>query len=448
MSSKLHPHLFSARQLKGYCTDIAIVPNRTKRNTLIPVPGGTDLAMLLHRSIHRPFHSPDLPNNSSDLNSDSPLTPRESPMTDSDSQTVMPTMLVNRTSALSDHSHDALHHFPSQTYISPETSFTWPKLEQSSTLGHSPFGYLTEPTPSAIHSRDCFGDVEDQAKGVDNWSIGPHQQLPTPFSSLSSSFNSSSLGPDHELAPSTQSNSAIRTPILPTPDHRSQIPPWTDLTTANAFEEARARPRYDPPPAYAYNTAPSFSQPLYATSSDLRTPTQTKLRNPLRGTVRSVTVDSESESEGKQGEPPYAKLIYRALMNAPKHQMVLKDIYEWIALNTDKARDPAFKGWQNSVRHNLSMNGVFLQIAMRVSNRHTDMGCRHSERFRMLIHRTKRRKVSFGSWSLRLLARALNPLPDIARRRLAKGATTLIRRTLRGSDLGGRVGEPLGSLPS
>lgn len=42
--------------------------------------------------------------------------------------------------------------------------------------------------------------------------------------------------------------------------------------------------------------------------------------------------------------------------------MVLRDIYEWIARNTDKARDPAFKGWQNSVRHNLSMNGVLVAI--------------------------------------------------------------------------------------
>lgn len=358
MSSKLHPHLFSARQLKGYCTDIAIVANQTKRNTLVSIPWETDFAMLLHRSIHRPFHSPDLPNNCSDITSDNLLTPRESPMTGSGSQTVMPTFLVNRAPALSDHSHDALHHFPSQAYISPESSLTWPKLEKSATFGHTSFGYRTEPSSSAIHSRTCFGDAEDRAKRVDNWSIGLHQQLPTPFSSFSSSFDNSSLGPDQELAPSTQPNSAIRPPILATPGHQSQLPPWTNFTTANAFEETRARPKYNPPQAYAYDTAPSSSQPSYATSSDLQTPTQPKVHRPLRGTERSAPMDSESESEGKQGEPPYAKLIYRALMNAAGHQMVLKDIYEWIALNTDKARDPAFKGWQNSVRHNLSMNGV------------------------------------------------------------------------------------------
>lgn len=358
MSPKLHPHIALARQLKGYYTDIAIVPNRTKRNSLNSILWRIDLAMLLHRSIHRPFHSPDLPNNSSDFNSDNPFAPRESPMTDSGSQTIMPALLVNRASAPSDHSHDVLQQFPCQGYISPESSFTWPKLEQSETFGHTSLGYRTEPSSSAIHSRTCFGDVEDQAKGDDKWRIGPHQQLPTPFSSLSSSFNNSSFETDQALAPSTQSNSAIRPPILPTRNHQSQLRPWTDFTTANGFEETGARPRYNPPQAYAYDTAPSLDSSLYATSSDLRTPTQPKLHRPFRETERSAPLDSESESEGKQGEPPYAKLIYRALMDAPEHQMVLKDIYEWIAQNTDKARDPAFKGWQNSVRHNLSMNGV------------------------------------------------------------------------------------------
>lgn len=271
----------------------------------------------------------------------------------------MPALLVNRTSVLSDHSHDALQHFPSQAYISPEPSLAWPKSEQSATFDHTSFGCRTEPSSSAIHSQTCLGNVEDQAKGGDRWSFGPHQQLPT---SLSSSFNNNSFETDQGLAPSAQSNSALRPPIVPTTSHLTQPPPWTDFTVANAFEETRARPRYNPPQDYAYDAAPSFGPSLYATSSDLRTPTQPKLHGTFRGTEYSAPLDSESETEGKQGEPPYAKLIYRALMDAPEHQMVLKDIYEWIAQNTDKARDPAFKGWQNSVRHNLSMNGAFRKV--------------------------------------------------------------------------------------
>ena len=69
----------------------------------------------------------------------------------------------------------------------------------------------------------------------------------------------------------------------------------------------------------------------------------------------------ETDGEGGANSEPYAQLIYRALKSAPNHSMVLKDIYEWFEQNTDKAKiapTSSAKGWQNSIRHNLSMNGV------------------------------------------------------------------------------------------
>ena len=66
----------------------------------------------------------------------------------------------------------------------------------------------------------------------------------------------------------------------------------------------------------------------------------------------------DSDQASQPEDTPYAQLIYQALMSVDNHQMILKDIYKWIAENTDKAADPEFTGWQNSVRHNLSMNHV------------------------------------------------------------------------------------------
>lgn len=335
--------------------------------------------MLLHRSLHRGFPSPDLSNSPSYFKPDNPLTSSESPIIDGGSQTIMPALLLNRASTLSDNSHDALQNFSSHAYIGPERAYAWPKSEPSANFGHASLGCRMELSSSNIHSPTHFGDGENQAKGEDKWSMGLRQQLPTPFSSLSPPFNSSSLETDREMIPSAQANLAIRST---TPIHQNQLPAWTHFATGNALEESDI---YHPPQAYSYDTAPSFGSSLYATSSDIRTPSQPKLHRPFRGRERVDPLDSGSESEGKQGEPPYAKLIYRALMDAPDHQMVLKDIYLWIAQNTDKARDPAFKGWQNSVRHNLSMNGVRLQMSIRTEFRHSHR-CRLSEKFPILIH--------------------------------------------------------------
>jgi len=57
-------------------------------------------------------------------------------------------------------------------------------------------------------------------------------------------------------------------------------------------------------------------------------------------------------------EEPYAKLIFRCLLKAKDHTMVLRDIYNWFTENTDKGKDKDARGWQNSIRHNLSMNAV------------------------------------------------------------------------------------------
>ncbi|KAJ5988758.1 hypothetical protein N7481_003968 [Penicillium waksmanii] len=70
----------------------------------------------------------------------------------------------------------------------------------------------------------------------------------------------------------------------------------------------------------------------------------------------------ENSEEDPITEPPYSALIYDALKDAPQRKLTLKDVYGWFQRNTNKDRDPNSKGWQNSIRHNLSMNAGFEAI--------------------------------------------------------------------------------------
>ncbi|KAL8769142.1 MAG: hypothetical protein Q9209_004776 [Squamulea sp. 1 TL-2023] len=71
--------------------------------------------------------------------------------------------------------------------------------------------------------------------------------------------------------------------------------------------------------------------------------------------------NDEVDEDGSVSSEPYAQLIFRALKSAPGHRLVLKDIYQWFEKHTNKARGGS-KGWQNSIRHNLSMNGGFKKV--------------------------------------------------------------------------------------
>ena len=79
-------------------------------------------------------------------------------------------------------------------------------------------------------------------------------------------------------------------------------------------------------------------------------------------TPDDMMIDADLDDSNAEREQPYAKLIYQCLKEAPERTMVLKDIYKWFELNTDKSCNqqgqPQGKGWQNSIRHNLSMNAV------------------------------------------------------------------------------------------
>lgn len=63
------------------------------------------------------------------------------------------------------------------------------------------------------------------------------------------------------------------------------------------------------------------------------------------------------------GKPPYsyATLITYAILNNPRQQMTLNEIYTWVIDRYPYFKD-AGSGWKNSIRHNLSLNKTFVRV--------------------------------------------------------------------------------------
>lgn len=73
---------------------------------------------------------------------------------------------------------------------------------------------------------------------------------------------------------------------------------------------------------------------------------------------RSLATSPYASDGVDYDQATYAVLIHHALMSAPKHRMVLAEIYTYFREKIPRFKNLKDRGWMNSIRHNLSMNGV------------------------------------------------------------------------------------------
>ena len=157
---------------------------------------------------------------------------------------------------------------------------------------------------------------------------------------------------------------SLARPILPLP--MPQRPHWADAIGARATNEFTSNPQALE--AYPYDVIDHLTPAFYPTATSQYSTYESDPRQAQDDFIENVPSGGfETDFESKEKGRSYAELIYQALMEAPGHKMILKDIYAWIAQNTDKAKDPSSKGWQNSVRHNLSMNEVYISPNMYIT---------------------------------------------------------------------------------
>ncbi|MCJ1257761.1 hypothetical protein MMC24_005587 [Lignoscripta atroalba] len=272
------------------------------------------------------------------------------------------------TSACSDSIY-APRHYPTQgSFPTPMSSLHWNGLQDH----HALHGTSSQ----RVHHQDLYGSHYGGAYGrtsSDNvfedsqWACElshdpmltyPSMTCPPTYHLETDPATKSAVGPKSQAyPPSAFSAESLRQ----SPNQR--IPQYlqfqSELPTASITDALGLYPVHQS--LHSLPHAPSQSSPHCMKLDDYSTVTPDPLNGDGTAGNSANMKDDETDGDGSVSSEPYAQLIFRALKSAPEHKMVLKEIYDWFERNTDKAKSST-KGWQNSIRHNLSMNGAFKKV--------------------------------------------------------------------------------------
>lgn len=249
--------------------------------------------------------------------------------------------------------------------------------------------YLCDPCPSAVQN---WTDSSPDSV-LSTWGLGASQEytLSPLFSPQKVPLSVSFFDADHHYHDFLQDTADVSCSMTTGPDTSpvklEQLSPLEKSLEPSSFDWAYGGSfdlsyNFDPVSYYPFSGLPA-SPPQYETPAAAKTETKTTTSPPLsppafsdpssyQGSPTIVKAEPEPEREpsrssssSSDSEPhentdlPYSKLIYNALCSVPEKKLSLQGIYRWFERNTAKGKEGS-KGWQNSIRHNLSMNAVSL----------------------------------------------------------------------------------------
>ena len=326
-------------------------------------------------------------------------------MLDGNPQVMMPSLGDPLTQAVSGFYHNDKPLFEDETFVSHKNYLDWHNLHDAAMLFQDP----NRGGPALSYSDSRFenmvgNSMPDQLFEQTLWDYATSYNIPSTQPNSSSTYpRGLSCADDIAMQDAAAPVGLTRSRLsYPTESAHHKYP--TNLTQQRRIKipgtnqrKGIAQPEGNGKTQHVWCTEPKLST-LPATKLEVLAVSSPDMNHGGEGGASLVnTNDAESDADASENAEPYAQLIYRALRDAPGYGMVLKDIYDWFEKNTDKAKNPSSKGWQNSIRHNLSMNGVstrFLRCQERML-----MIDRHSRRLNVSQSMRNPRKDISGSSS-------------------------------------------------
>lgn len=168
----------------------------------------------------------------------------------------------------------------------------------------------------------------------------------------------------------------------PTTSHQNAIDvALLDALHALSDETSKAGTHYDPSTDEAYQGSSTRNSGRPLSSTQARESVDTEISSPQivngsvdeellcpglscvsHGSFTLIDLRGTHQINSKEKKPPYryATLIAMAIPRANNHCLPLTQIYQWIS-NHFPYHSLTDSGWQNSIRHNLSLNKNFIK---------------------------------------------------------------------------------------
>ncbi|KAA8911894.1 hypothetical protein TRICI_003687 [Trichomonascus ciferrii] len=160
----------------------------------------------------------------------------------------------------------------------------------------------------------------------------------------------SSVSPHREVSGGDTQYLPQQTQQAPTPQPEAQFSQYQPPQQQQPIPEQTA------PPVEGSNSNNAVSYP-----KGVAIITRPQVRGMAQGT--QYQEQDLSSDDAKDIKPPYsyATMITQAILSTEEMMMSLSEIYEWISTNYSFYRHSK-SGWQNSIRHNLSLNKAFEKV--------------------------------------------------------------------------------------